>query len=185
VSETRRTNHVLKQNRLLTPKQAMFVLEYIVDLNATRAATAAGYSRKGAEVTGSQLLRNPKVGAEIERRITERAGRLEINADRVLKELARLAFLDPRKFFNDDGSPKQINDLEEDTARALAGMEVMELFEGSGEQKHVYGLIRKYKLADKRGSLELLGKHLKLFTDKVEHSGGIILKHSVARPKHG
>jgi phage terminase small subunit len=114
------------------------------------------------------LLRNPKVGAEIERRITKRAGRLEINVDRVLKELARLAFLDPRKFFNDDGSPKQINDLDEDTARALAGMEVMELFEGSGEQKHVYGLIRKYKLADKRGALELLGKHLKLFTDKVE-----------------
>jgi phage terminase small subunit len=116
----------------------------------------------------------------------KRDDKLEITADRVLKEIARLAFMDPLKFFKDDGSLKRIQDLDDDTAVSLAGMEVTELFEGSGDQKHAYGLLKKIKIADKGQNLERLGRHLKLFTDKTEHSGniaGLQLIHDCPRPK--
>jgi phage terminase small subunit len=68
----------------------------------------------------------------------KRAARLEITAGRVLQKIAKLAFLDPRRFFEDDGSLKRIQDLDDDTAASIAGMEVIELFEGSGEQKRLW-----------------------------------------------
>lgn len=157
-----------RNRRSLTPRQSLFVSEYLVDLNATRAAKAAGYSEKTAEAARSRLLRNVKVAAAIEMRAAERSKKLEITADRVLKELARLAFFDPRQFFNADGSVKQISELDEDTARALAGMEVEEMFEGRGDDRRQVGVLRKYKLADKKGALELLGKHFSLFTERVQ-----------------
>lgn len=155
----------------LTPKQAKFVAEYIIDLNATRAYVAAGYSENGASVGASKLLANAKVAAEVAKKTQKIANKLEITAEKVLQELAKLAFFDPRKFFNEDGSAKLIHELDDDTAMALAGMDVMELFEGSGDQKHAYGLMKKFKLVDKGQNLERLGKHLKLFTDKTELSG--------------
>lgn len=158
-------------NEKLNARQELFVAEYLTDLNATRAAISAGYSAKTAESMGSQLLRNIKVAAVISEKQGKRLAKLEISADRVLQELAKLAFFDPRKFFNDDGSAKQITELDDDTAMALAGMDVAEMFEGQGEQKHAYGLMKKFKLVDKGQNLERLGKHLKLFTDKTELSG--------------
>lgn len=155
----------------LTPKQSMFVAEYLVDLNATRAAISAGYAAKNADTQGARLLVNVKVASAIAVKQGKRLQKLEISADRVLQELAKLAFYDPRKFFNPDGSAKQINELDDDTAMALAGMDVAEMFEGQGYQKHAYGLMKKFKLVDKGQNLERLGKHLKLFTDKTELSG--------------
>jgi phage terminase small subunit len=152
----------------LTPKQALFVREYLIDLNATRAAIAAGYSQKTAEAAASRLLRNVKVRAEIDKQIAERSERLEISADRVLQELARLAFLDPRRFFDADGIARPITALDDDTARALAGMDVEELFEGRGDDRRQIGVVRKYKLADKKAALELLGKHLGLFVERLQ-----------------
>jgi phage terminase small subunit len=155
----------------LTRKQALFVAEYLTDLNATRAAISAGYSRKGAEQTGSVLLRNPKVQQEISTKHGVRLNLLEITADRVLQELAKMAFFDPGDLFEDDGSMKQLKDIAPDARMAIAGLEVAELFEGTGEQKHAYGLMKKMKLVDKGQNLERLGRHLKLFTDKWEGSG--------------
>lgn len=152
----------------LNDKHKIFISEYLVDRNATAAAIRAGYSEKTAKQQGSRLLTNADIKAEIDRRTEKRAERLEITADRVLQEIAKLAFMDPRRFFNSDSSPKQIGELDDDTAAALAGMEVVELFDGQGDQKHCYGLLKKYKLADKGQNLERLGKHLKLFTDRVE-----------------
>jgi phage terminase small subunit len=142
-----------------TKKQELFIAEYLIGFNATRAAIAAGYSRKGAEVTASQLLRNPKVAAEIEKKFGKRLDKLEITADKVLKEIAKIAFFDPRKLFNSDGSPKQILELDDDTAAGVVGLEVCELFEGAGDQKHAYALLKKIKLADKGQNLERLGRH--------------------------
>lgn len=155
----------------LTKKQGLFVAEYLTDLNATRAAISAGYSKKGAEQTGSVLLRNPKVAEQISKKHGKRLGKLEITADRVLQEIAKLAFYDPGNMLEDDGSMKQVKDIDDHTRMAIAGLEVTELSEGVGEQKHVYGLCKKIKLADKGANLERLGRHLKLFTDKSELSG--------------
>ena len=78
----------------LTPKQAAFVREYLVDLNASGAARRAGYSRNGAEVTGHRLLRNPKVATQIEKALQERVERTELTADEVIEGLRREASYD-------------------------------------------------------------------------------------------
>jgi phage terminase small subunit len=98
-----------------------------------------------------------------------RARRVEISGDNVLRGIAQLAFYDPRKLFNSDSSPKQITELDDETAMAISGLECIELFEGTGDQRHCYGILKKIKLADGGQNLERLGRHLKLFTDKVEH----------------
>lgn len=155
----------------LTPKQQLFVNEYLVDLNATQAALRSGYSEKTAKQMGTENLAKPYIAAAIQAAMNKRANKLEITADRVLEEIAKLAFFDPRKFFNADGSPIPIQDLDDDTAMALSGIDVLEEFEGSGKDRVFVGYTKKFKLSDKKASLELLGRHLKLFTDKIEHSG--------------
>ncbi|MGA8530915.1 MAG: terminase small subunit [Acidobacteriaceae bacterium] len=171
----------------LTPKQVRFVAEYLVDLNGKRAYIAAGYSERTAEVGASKLLRNPKVAAKIAIEQARMAGKLEITAERVLGEIARLAFFDPRKLFNADGSPKRIGEFDDDTAAAVAGLEVYEEFEGRGENRERVGTVKKIKIADKGANLERLGRHLKLFTDKtdlnVDGPLEIVVRHIGAKGK--
>jgi phage terminase small subunit len=156
----------------LTKKQKIFADEYLIDLNQTRAYIAAGYSEKGACQSASALLRNPNVAAYIAKKLGKRTEKLEISGEKVLAEIAKIAFLDPRKFFNPDGSPRDIADLDDDTAACVAGLEVVEMFDGSqGDQKHVTGLVKKIKLSDKLKALELYGRYHKLFTDKLEATG--------------
>lgn len=152
--------------RPLTPKQSAFVREYLVDLNASAAYKRAGYIAKGnaAEVNAARMLRNAQVQAEIQVAMNERAQRNDITADRVLKEIARLAFFDPRRLLNGDGTPKAIHELDDDTAAAVAGIDIVT----KGNEDLGYADVMKIKLADKSKNLELLGRHLKLFTDKIE-----------------
>lgn len=103
----------------LTAKQAAFVREYLVDLNATQAAIRAGYSKKTANVIASELLAKPNIQSAIQEEMKKRAERTEITADKVLKEFAKLAFFDPRKLFDDKGNPKDITELEDDTAGGI------------------------------------------------------------------
>ena len=149
--------------RELTAKQSQFVQEYLVDLNATQAAIRAGYSAKTAEQQGYQLLQKPSVQAAIAARQKEREQRTAVTADRVLLEAARLALFDPRKLFNDDGSPKGITELDDDTAAAVAGIEVVEQFEGSGKDRVFVGYLKKYRIADKNSALEKLFRHHGLY----------------------
>lgn len=155
----------------MTAKQERFVAEYLIDLNATQAAVRAGYSAKSADKQGYKMLCHPAIAAALSAKQGQRLKRLEITADRVLEEIAKVAFLDPRKLFTSDGSLVPIHELDDDTAANIAGLEVNELFEGEGDQKHAFGLLKKIKLSDKLRGLEMLGKHLKLFTERVEVSG--------------
>ena len=152
-----------KAARQLAPMQSVFVQEYLIDLNATQAAIRAGYSKKTAEQQGYQLLQKPSVQAAIAARQKEREQRTAVTADRVLLEAARLALFDPRKLFNDDGSPKGINELDDDTAAAVAGIEVVEQFEGSGKDRVFVGRLKKYRIADKNSALEKLFRHHGLY----------------------
>ena len=152
-----------KAARKLAPMQSVFVQEYLVDLNATQAAIRAGYSAKTAEQQGYQLLQKPSVQAAIAERQKEREQRTAVTADRVLLEAARLALFDPRKLFNDDGSPKGITELDDDTAAAVAGIEVVEQFEGSGKDRVFVGYLKKYRIADKNSALEKLFRHHGLY----------------------
>ena len=150
----------------LTPKQKRFVDEYLIDLNATQAAIRAGYSPKTANEQGARLLANVSIAQTIQKAMQDREQRTEITQDRVLQEYARLAFYDPRKLFQPDGAPKPIEALDDDTAAALAGLEVREEFEGAGENRTFVGYTKKYKLANKLGALDSLAKHLGMLDGK-------------------
>ena len=153
----------------LTPKQALFVKEYLVDLNGTQAAVRAGYSAKGADVAGARLLGNVRVKEAIQAAMDDRAERLDITADRVLQEIARLSFSDIRKLFTEHGQLRPIHDLPDDVAAAIASIEVVtRRLPGIGDEPPEIEYVHKIKTCDKRGSLELLGKHLKLFSERVE-----------------
>lgn len=153
----------------LNPKELVFVREYVRDGNGTRAAIAAGYSKRTASVTASKLLKKGKVGEELAKVRGKLLAKLELSAERVLHGLAELAFFDPRKMFLPDGSMKKITEMDDETVHAMAGMDVEKLFKhfGKGQAEEV-GTITKVRLADRGLNLERLGRHFKLFTDKME-----------------
>lgn len=144
----------------LNAKQTKFVNEYLKDLNATQAAIRAGYSKKTAQMQSARLMSNVMVREVLSQKMDKRSARTEISADRVLLELSRLAFLDVRKAFNKDGSLKAIGDLDDDTAAAVAGLDIVES-NASGEKS---GALKKIKLSDKKGALELIMRHLGMLT---------------------
>lgn len=154
-------------------KHDLFAREYVIDLNATRAAIAAGYSAATAESAGSRLLSNVKIKRRIDQLLTARATRLEIKADRVAEELHRLAFANMQDYMrvNADGWPElDLSTLTRDQAAAIQEFsEDATGGTGDGERRQV--LRRRFKLADKRGSLELLGRHLGMFQDNVKVTG--------------
>jgi phage terminase small subunit len=159
----------------LTPKQSAFVNAYLKCGNATQAAIAAGYSQKTAGSIGAENLKKPEIQAhlkpatiEIVARHVELIEELVLNEARIIRECARLAFFDARKLFNDDGSPKGILELDDDTAAAVAGLEVLEQYEGAGDSRRYIGDLKKYKIADKNSSLERAAKILGMFKKHQE-----------------
>lgn len=160
-----------KRPGTLTPKQRYFCEEYLVDLNATQAAIRAGYSEKTARQTGQENLSKPDIQAYIAEGMAKRSARTEITVDRVLKEFGRLAFLDIRKAFDEHGKLKPIHEIDDDTAAAIAGLEVEALYEGKGADREQVGHLHKIKLADKKGALDSIAKHLGMFIDRHEVSG--------------
>lgn len=148
----------------MSPKERLFYHEYLVDLNATQAAIRAGYSEKSAAVLAARLLRKVHIRDAIELEMQKREKRTDITADKVIKELAKIAFSDPRKLFNSQGKLQPITDLDENTASIISSIESVTV----GNAEYGIGEITKIKLWDKIRALELLGKHLKLFSDRIE-----------------
>ncbi|MBZ4400409.1 terminase small subunit [Myxococcus sp. AS-1-15] len=161
-----------EESRELTPKQRAFVREFLKDSNSTQAAIRAGYSKASAESQGSRLLRNAKVLAAVEagQAAIEEAVQDEVVVEvaEVLRELKRLAFSDIGQGVGEGGAVLPLKDMPEDFRRAISSIEVEALFAGKGEERVQVGTVTKVKLWPKDKSLELLGKYLKLFTDKLE-----------------
>lgn len=175
----------------LTPKQRRFVEEYLVDLNATQAAIRAGYSRATARAIGHELLTKPNIAAAVAAGQDERSRRTEITADRVLKELAKIGFSDIRKAVRWAAQPVDAAaDAEEELEAQPHGgalkrsrlplVNVVELVASEEIDDDTAAAISevsqtqaglKIKLHDKRAALVDIGKHLGMFTDRVEHSG--------------
>ncbi len=155
----------------LSPRHERFCQEYLRDLIGTQAAIRAGYSTKGASVIASNLLRNSKIQSRVAQLKDLQAKRLEVTADRVLKEYAKLAFLDIRKAFDADGNLKAISELDDDTAAAVAGIDFEEVFDRGKRAGVAIGRIHKIKLSDKKGALDSIAKHLGMFIDKTELTG--------------
>ncbi len=150
----------------LSAKRERFCQEVIIDSNAKQAAIRAGYSAKTAEQQGCMLLQTASVARRVAELREELSQRLDLSAERVLREAARVSFSDPRKLFNADGTLKAITELDDDTAAALAGFEVVERAMPGGEGRTER--VHKFKLWDKPTAISLLGKHLNLFTDRID-----------------
>lgn len=170
----------------LTPKQKIFVDEYLIDLNATRAYKAAYKSCKKDEtaaVNGNRMLRNAKVKDYIDKRIKDREKRTEITQDKVLDELAAIAFSNGAKYakviekiaYNEEGQP--ILDLETGEPMKYKTVDLVLTDELTDEERKAISTIKRGKngievsTCDKVKALELLGKHLGMFKDKVEVTG--------------
>lgn len=157
----------------MTPAQKRFADEYLIDLNATRAYKAAYPSCKKdetANVNGSKLLRNAKVKEYIDikqKALEEKSG---VTQQRIIEELAKIAFADIRKAYDKNGNLRPIQDLDDDTAGAIIGVESFEEYEGRGDDREYIGDTKKVKMADKIRAAELLGKHLGMFKEKIEIS---------------
>ena len=152
----------------LTPKQDRFCREYVIDLNGKQAAIRTGYSKKTAEMQASRLLSKAKVRARVDYFKLRVEGKLDIKKETVLRELVRISTSDMLLLFNDDGTAKELKDIPEHARRCIAGVEIEELFTGQGKHRKSIGFTKKFKFWDKPKGLEMLGKHLKLYTDKLE-----------------
>jgi phage terminase small subunit len=153
----------------LTPKQQLFVDQYLIDLNAKQAAIRAGYSEKTAAVIASENLSKPNIAAAIQAAREKTAAKLEVTRERVLAEYAKMAFVDPRQFYNADGSLKNVPELDENTAAALVGIEVDEI--RLGEDGPPIGQTKKIKWSDKRAALDSINRMMGWNQDKLKLQG--------------
>jgi phage terminase small subunit len=161
----------------LSPKIKRFVAEYLIDLNATQAAIRAGYSPKTAKAQGSRLLTKADVQHAIGAGSGKRLITAEVSAERVLRELQRIAFSDLRTYFDGDHL-RQVSELDADEAAAIAGFEVIIKNVAAGDGQ--VDTIHKFKLCDKVKALEILEKYRQLFADIVRHEGKVTLESLVA-----
>ncbi len=155
----------------MTDAQKRFCDEYLIDLNATRAYKVA-YKRCKSDLTartnGSKLLTNTNIQEYISKKQKQIEKRTEVTQDMVIKELAKIAFLDIRKLYTDNGQLKNVADLDSDTAGAISSLETLEEYDGYGDDREKIGDTQKVKLLDKTKALELLGRHLGIFNDKLD-----------------
>lgn len=155
----------------MTEKQKIFCDEYLKDFNATRAYKVAYPSCKKdetANAASSRLLRNVNVKNYIEQKKEKLKSKMEISQERVLQEMARIAFGDVRKLYNESGGLKNIQDLDDDTAAIITSIESTEEFDGYGQDREQIGYTKKVKMADKTKALDMLGKYFGMFKEKVE-----------------
>ena len=145
---------------LINKRHERFCQEYLIDLNATQAYIRSGYKPKNASNCSSVLLTNPKVRARIDELMSIVSSRTGVNQERVIRELARVAFLDPTKLASMNSAVVDPDACEDDRA-AIASVKVKS---GSDWTE------REVKFADKLKALELLGKHLGMFQDNLNIS---------------
>jgi phage terminase small subunit len=172
----------MARKRKLTPKQKLFCDEYLIDFNATRAYKAAGYSVRSdnvAGVEGHKLLKNPNVVKYLEKRMKERERRTEITQDRVLKELAKIGFADIKDFLS-YRTEKTVVDVDMDGTEIIGYKQIVDAKPSDEVDGAVINEISiakdgtfKFKLQDKMKALEMMGRHLGMWNDKLQLGGDV------------
>ena len=159
----------------MTPKQKMFVKEYLIDLNATQAAIRAGYSAKTANEQGCRLLANVKIADAIEKAQGERVAKIGIDAEYVLNRLVEIDQMDVLDIMDEKMAIKPVSEWPKVWRQYLSGFDLAEMFEGTGDDRAMVGILKKIKWPDKTKNLELLGKHINVqaFKDRVEQTGSM------------
>jgi phage terminase small subunit len=158
----------------LTAKQEKFCQEYLIDLNATQAAIRAGYSEKTASRIGGQNLYKLVIQAEIQRSQLARSKRTEITQDRVLKELALIGFSDMAMFVRIDESgmiqANPLDTLPEGASRIIKKVKEKRVIRSTPEGDQILDATYEFELCDKVRCLELMGKHLGMFSENQEQA---------------
>lgn len=167
----------------LTPKQNRFVEEYLIDFNATQAAIRAGYSKDTAYSIGSENLNKPEIKKMIEEKTKEFSDKSLVTKEMVVAELAKIGFSNMQDYMSitKDGDPfVDLSALTRDQAAAISEFTVDDYTEGRGDDTRDIKRV-KIKLSDKRSALVDLGKHLGMFTDRVDitSNGESIVKPTV------
>lgn len=172
----------------MTDLERRFAMYYLESFNATEAYLQAsakpkgGANRKTAESNGYRLLQRPHIQAFIKKERDRLMDRAELTVDNVLAKLREMVMYDPRKFFKEDGTLKQVTELGDAEAFALTSMEVDELFAGSGQDKVSIGVTKKIKMADRLTALEKAMKYHGLFEkDNSQNTKALkdLLEHGV------
>ena len=148
--------------RKLNKKQQQFVDEYLIDLNATQAAIRAGYSVHTAKEIGSENLSKPNIQEAIAKAMAERSKRTGINQDRIVLELARMGLVNPADVIDPNTGEILPNATEDDLA-CIQSVKVKRTTKGESVIEE-----REVRFYDKKSSLELLGKHLGMWNDKID-----------------
>lgn len=159
----------------LTLKQERFAQKFVELGNASEAYRqvydASAMKPETINRSAKALIDDHKIATRIKELQALALKRHQVTIDRVVAEYAKLAFLDIRKAFGDDGDLKPIQEIDDDTAAAIAGIESEEVFEGAGRDRERVGTLKKIKLADKKGALDSLAKYLAMFVDRTEITG--------------
>jgi phage terminase small subunit len=158
----------MASNGNLTPAQELFAQHVAAgksQAEAYRTAYPKSVKWKDSAVwcNASKLMADTKVSQRVEELKAKHATKFEITAERILLEIARIAYFDPRKLYHPDGSPIPINELDDDTAAALAGLDIHEEYEGTGKDRKFIGYTKKYKVSEKNAALDKLAKYRGLY----------------------
>lgn len=145
----------------LTKKQKRFVEEYLIDLNATQAAIRAGYSVDAAKEIGCENLTKPNIATEISKALAERSRRTGINQDRVINELAKIAFVKMSDIVDEQCRIRK--DAKEEDLGCIESIKVK-----TSTSANMKSVEREVKLSPKLKALELLGRHLGMWNDKID-----------------
>lgn len=162
-----------------TDKMLQFVDEYVIDKNASAAARRAGYSKKTAHAMGAENLRKPLIKALIKKKLGELAAKNEVTAERVVAEMAKLAFAEPEAYYRINADGDAVVDLSNLTSDQWAAVQEVSTTRIQSKDKRAKGqdkdtvIATKMKLADKKGNLELLARHLGILTDNIHNTGEI------------
>ncbi|MDD3049730.1 MAG: terminase small subunit [Candidatus Cloacimonetes bacterium] len=151
----------------LTKKQQTFVDEYLIDLNATQAAIRAGYSTQTAKDIACENLAKPNIKNAIDQALAARSKRTGVNQDRVIQELAKIAFLNPSDVINMQNA-SVLADANKDDLSCISSVKIKKSSSDTGDS-----IEREIKTYDKLKALDLLGRHLGMFNDKIKIEGSI------------
>lgn len=156
----------------LSEKQKKFCEEYIIDFNATKAAIRAGYAENSARQQACEMLTKPNIQKYVALLQQEASRKAQITVDRILREIATIAFNDPRRAFSDKGNLLNIKEMPDDIAAAIQSIKITEekksRFDPDDES---VSFIKEIKFWDKGKQLELLGRYQSLFNDKLNIGG--------------
>jgi phage terminase small subunit len=160
---------------MMTPQREAFATELASGCTQAEAYRRAfPKSRRWKDETvwkrASELAAVGEVQGRVRELVAKAAATNQITVDRVLREMGRLAFFDPRRLMHDDGTPKAMNELDDDTAAVIAGLEVARI--GNGDVG--LGEVLKFKFADKNAALEKLAKHLGMYREDNDQQRPIV-----------